>query len=67
MEQDVDSPADGPLTRQEISQEDHPLSLGKASAWHKYFQVNVLSILRSHLNALCYSWGDVYHNRDIHF
>ncbi|XP_019078706.1 uncharacterized protein LOC100264542 isoform X2 [Vitis vinifera] len=38
MEQDVDSPADGPLTRQEISQEDHPLSLGKASAWHKYFQ-----------------------------
>ncbi|XP_019078708.1 uncharacterized protein LOC100264542 isoform X4 [Vitis vinifera] len=40
MEQDVDSPADGPLTRQEISQEDHPLSLGKASAWHKYFQEN---------------------------
>ncbi|KAF3962784.1 hypothetical protein ACB098_01G308800 [Castanea mollissima] len=35
-EQHVD--VDGPLRRHEISQEDHPLSLGKASAWHQYFQ-----------------------------
>ncbi|GLT26201.1 hypothetical protein SLA2020_012830 [Shorea laevis] len=28
----------GPLRRHEISHEDHPLSLGKASLWHQYFQ-----------------------------
>ncbi|XP_002524501.3 TBC1 domain family member 13 [Ricinus communis] len=28
----------GPLQRHEISHEDHPLSVGKASAWHQYFQ-----------------------------
>ncbi|KAK4604411.1 hypothetical protein RGQ29_012780 [Quercus rubra] len=37
-EQHVDVDVDGPLRRHEISQEDHPLSLGKASAWHQYFQ-----------------------------
>lgn len=58
VEQDTDVPADGQLPRHEISSEDHPLSLGKASAWHKYFEVNVLSILRSHLNASCYSQAD---------
>ncbi|KAM5547912.1 hypothetical protein ABKV19_002067 [Rosa sericea] len=34
----ADSAVDGPLKRREISQEDHPLSLGKASVWHQYFQ-----------------------------
>ncbi|KAJ7978919.1 TBC1 domain family member protein [Quillaja saponaria] len=33
-----DSDLDGPLRRHEISEEDHPLSLGKASVWHEYFQ-----------------------------
>ncbi|KAI4335719.1 hypothetical protein L6164_014338 [Bauhinia variegata] len=33
---DVDEP--GPLRRHEISEEDHPLSLGKASPWRKHFQ-----------------------------
>ncbi|XP_065851396.1 TBC domain-containing protein C1952.17c-like isoform X2 [Euphorbia lathyris] len=28
----------GPLKRHEISHEDHPLSVGKASPWHQYFQ-----------------------------
>ncbi|KAK7840292.1 uncharacterized protein LOC111988170 isoform X2 [Quercus suber] len=37
-EQHVDVDVDGPLRRHEISQEDHPLSLGKTSAWHQYFQ-----------------------------
>ncbi|RXH74440.1 hypothetical protein DVH24_029161 [Malus domestica] len=36
-----DRPADGnvdaPLKRCEISEEDHPLSLGKARVWHQYF------------------------------
>ncbi|XP_061345273.1 TBC domain-containing protein C1952.17c-like isoform X2 [Gastrolobium bilobum] len=36
--QHEDSDVDGPLRRHEISQEDHPLSLGKASLWSKYFQ-----------------------------
>ncbi|KAL6223890.1 hypothetical protein ACLB2K_002747 [Fragaria x ananassa] len=34
----ADSAIDGPLKRREISPEDHPLSLGKASVWHQYFQ-----------------------------
>ncbi|KAI4377339.1 hypothetical protein MLD38_014984 [Melastoma candidum] len=39
FEQELDSgESDGPLQRQEISQEDHPLSLGKASVWHQFFQ-----------------------------
>lgn len=54
-EQTVDSDVDGPLQRQEISQEDHPLSLGKASVWHEYFQVHVFSILRLLLNAFCHN------------
>lgn len=29
----------GPLSRSEISQEEHPLSLGKTSIWNQYFQV----------------------------
>ncbi|XVE71451.1 hypothetical protein DITRI_Ditri10aG0151600 [Diplodiscus trichospermus] len=33
---DIDT--DGPLTRHEISHEDHPLSLGKACVWHQYFE-----------------------------
>ncbi|KAK9268537.1 hypothetical protein L1049_001492 [Liquidambar formosana] len=37
-EQHADNDVDGPLRRHEISHEDHPLSLGKASAWHQYFQ-----------------------------
>ncbi|KAG7026097.1 TBC1 domain family member 13, partial [Cucurbita argyrosperma subsp. argyrosperma] len=28
----------GPLSRSEISQEEHPLSLGKTSIWNQYFQ-----------------------------
>ncbi|XVF48089.1 hypothetical protein PTKIN_Ptkin03bG0163100 [Pterospermum kingtungense] len=32
------SDSDGPLTRHEISHEDHPLSLGKASLWHQHFE-----------------------------
>ncbi|KAL6006294.1 hypothetical protein ACLOJK_040340 [Asimina triloba] len=35
-EREVD--ADGQLMRHQISQEDHPLSLRKASVWHQYFQ-----------------------------
>ncbi|KAL5150354.1 TBC1 domain family member 13 [Glycine soja] len=33
-----DNDVDGPLRRHEISHEDHPLSLGKASLWSQYFQ-----------------------------
>lgn len=40
---DSDGDIDGPLKRHEISQEDHPLSLGKGSVWHQYFQVNSFS------------------------
>ncbi|XP_052109619.1 uncharacterized protein LOC107472050 isoform X4 [Arachis duranensis] len=32
--------SDGLLRRHEISQEDHPLSLGKASLWSRYFKVS---------------------------
>ncbi|KAF5482173.1 hypothetical protein F2P56_002762 [Juglans regia] len=44
-EQHVDSDMDGPLQRQGISPEDHPLSLGKASVWHEYFQEAMRNIL----------------------
>ncbi|KAM7512702.1 hypothetical protein LguiB_011577 [Lonicera macranthoides] len=37
-EQYTDSDIEGPLERHDVSNEDHPLSLGKASAWHQYFQ-----------------------------
>ena len=30
---------EGPLQRHEISQDDHPLSLGSKSVWHQFFQV----------------------------
>ncbi|KAL5547850.1 hypothetical protein UlMin_003081 [Ulmus minor] len=36
VESEVDG--DGPLKRCGISPEDHPLSIGKASPWHQYFQ-----------------------------
>ncbi|XVE98329.1 hypothetical protein REPUB_Repub03eG0096900 [Reevesia pubescens] len=39
----ADSDTDGPLTRHEISHEDHPLSLGKASVWHQYFEHTEIS------------------------
>ncbi|XP_019106964.2 TBC domain-containing protein C1952.17c isoform X3 [Beta vulgaris subsp. vulgaris] len=29
---------DGPLRRHDVSDQDHPLSLGEASVWHKYFE-----------------------------
>lgn len=32
----------GPLSRSEISQEEHPLSLGKTSIWNQYFQVSFI-------------------------
>ncbi|GMN58192.1 hypothetical protein TIFTF001_027292 [Ficus carica] len=38
IDQPVEVDVDGPLQRHEISQEDHPLSVGKSSAWHQYFQ-----------------------------
>ncbi|KAH9800209.1 Rab-GAP TBC domain-containing protein [Citrus sinensis] len=41
----ADNDVDGPLRRQEISQEDHPLSSGKASVWHQYFQEAMRNIL----------------------
>ncbi|XAR53261.1 hypothetical protein NMG60_11021737 [Bertholletia excelsa] len=34
----AENDVDGPLERQDVSNEDHPLNLGKASAWHQYFQ-----------------------------
>ncbi|KAH9800206.1 Rab-GAP TBC domain-containing protein [Citrus sinensis] len=44
-DQNADNDVDGPLRRQEISQEDHPLSSGKASVWHQYFQEAMRNIL----------------------
>ncbi|KAF7847963.1 hypothetical protein BT93_L2412 [Corymbia citriodora subsp. variegata] len=35
------SDVDGPLRRHQISQEDHPLSLGKARVWNQYFEVHI--------------------------
>lgn len=51
--QPADSDADGPLKRHEISQEDHPLSLGKGSVWHQYFQVNASPSQSFVLAAFC--------------
>ncbi|KAK3002074.1 hypothetical protein RJ639_020538 [Escallonia herrerae] len=34
----ADRDVDGALERHDVSNEDHPLSLGKASVWHQYFQ-----------------------------
>ncbi|OWM71751.1 hypothetical protein CDL15_Pgr005939 [Punica granatum] len=36
---------DGPLQRRKISPEDHPLSVGKASAWSQFFQEAMRNIL----------------------
>ena len=35
----------GPLSRSEISQEEHPLSLGKTSIWNLYFRVSFITKL----------------------
>ncbi|XP_030511335.1 TBC1 domain family member 13-like [Rhodamnia argentea] len=37
-ETEAGSDVDGPLRRHQIAQEDHPLSLGKASVWNQYFE-----------------------------
>ncbi|CAL5443318.1 unnamed protein product [Camellia sinensis] len=37
-QQCADGDVDGPLERQDISNDDHPLNLGKASVWHQFFQ-----------------------------
>ncbi|XP_031252647.1 TBC domain-containing protein C1952.17c-like isoform X1 [Pistacia vera] len=42
-EQSADNDGDGLLRRHEISQEDHPLSLGKASVWNQYFEHTEIS------------------------
>ncbi|XP_021860174.1 uncharacterized protein [Spinacia oleracea] len=34
----LDEHGDGPLRRRDVSDEDHPLSLGETSVWHKYFE-----------------------------
>ncbi|KAF8022344.1 hypothetical protein BT93_F0007 [Corymbia citriodora subsp. variegata] len=44
-ETEAGSDVDGPLRRHQISQEDHPLSLGKASVWNQYFEVHIFSIM----------------------
>uniref|UniRef100_A0A2P2KDF2 Uncharacterized protein MANES_14G132800 n=1 Tax=Rhizophora mucronata TaxID=61149 RepID=A0A2P2KDF2_RHIMU len=38
LEENAEIEVAGPLKRQEISGEDHPLSDGKGSAWHQFFQ-----------------------------
>lgn len=43
IDQQANGHAAEPLERQEISNEDHPLSLGKASVWHKYFEFAEIS------------------------
>lgn len=35
---------DGPLQRHKISPEDHPLSVGKSSAWSQFFQVSNVNV-----------------------
>jgi hypothetical protein len=32
---------EGLLLRQEITHDDHPLSLGTTSVWHQFFQVGI--------------------------
>ena len=51
----------GPLKRQGISHGDHPLSVGKASAWDHYFKVNLSTILRC-LEFLVPRIADVHQN-----
>lgn len=43
----------GQLKRHEISQEDHPLSLGKSSAWNQYFQARASPFYGLILDAFC--------------
>lgn len=38
--QEREGNVNGLLMRQEVSHGDHPLSMGKASFWHQYFQVS---------------------------
>lgn len=52
-EHSADNDADGLLRRHEISQEDHPLSLGKASVWNQHFEVCLYSTSRCVLNFSC--------------
>lgn len=52
-EQSAENDGDGVLRRHEISQEDHPLSLGKASVWNQYFEVCLYSISRCVLSFSC--------------
>ncbi|KAE9462717.1 hypothetical protein C3L33_05375, partial [Rhododendron williamsianum] len=44
-EQCVDMGVEGPLERQKVSNEDHPLNNGKASVWHQFFQEAMRNIL----------------------
>lgn len=44
-ELEAGSDVDGPLRRHQISQEDHPLSLGKASVWNQYFEVHIFLVM----------------------
>ncbi|XP_057485552.1 uncharacterized protein LOC130771874 isoform X1 [Actinidia eriantha] len=39
----ADSDVDGPLERHTVSDEDHPLKIGKASVWHQFFQFNEIA------------------------
>ncbi|XP_025615152.1 uncharacterized protein [Arachis hypogaea] len=52
--------SDGLLRRHEISQEDHPLSLGKASLWSRYFKEamkNILLLFAKLNPVICYVQG----------
>ncbi|KAI8570762.1 hypothetical protein RHMOL_Rhmol01G0062000 [Rhododendron molle] len=42
-EQCVDMGVEGPLERQKVSNEDHPLNNGKASVWHQFFQFSEIA------------------------
>ncbi|XP_077211115.1 uncharacterized protein LOC143846542 isoform X3 [Tasmannia lanceolata] len=44
-DQEKETVVDGLLRRHEVSHGDHPLSLGKASAWNQYFQEAMRNIL----------------------
>ncbi|GAB2300333.1 hypothetical protein Dimus_034370 [Dionaea muscipula] len=50
----VDVETSGPLTRHDVSTEDHPLSLTEASAWHRFFEYTEIAeqidrdLLRTH-------------------
>ncbi|KAF2297508.1 hypothetical protein GH714_024743 [Hevea brasiliensis] len=46
----------GPLKRHGVSHEDRPLSVGKSSAWHRFFHIKPFSILRC-MELLVLSWS----------